>query len=1617
MKRALVAGVIGIVLGCAQYVNAAEMLDYCVTPPFIQETIKPNLLLMFDNSASVFDLAHVDKGSASRQPYYCYDQTFSNTTSYEGYFKQSAYYEYNMGTRQFVEIPAITNLTSYSCDYSDSAKKDLCVTHNGATPKVITSFRASGKYINWLTASKFDIQKKALTGGKYEAGALIAESRGCVGRGFVKEPLTTNYVEGGTNTGLGITLQVKGAPNVSNYSAPSQGGQTQFSVYFGNYNQGLCQAAVDAYANPTISNAALKKAVDDCLSSVTNTDTSSLATDQKVIFQQTIQECWQYAKSTSDPKTVGTDAVNSVTGKCGGKNGVYDKRNAGPASILPGDADQLCGLSYAGYCFKGLPADNWSVWDKMEYGSSDACIIAMHNKFCSELTVVPVTDPTDSPSITSDYSNLPAMIADLGIESQLGDALKLSNGDSVFYAKVASAAPSGLIQEFSDKIRIGGMKFNEYGSASEAGVVSPVPLTKVCSITTSQQCGWNMDCPSGETCVTAPDNKDGAHVFHYIGIGKCSVSTGTACATQANCPSGETCVADTVGTYTSGFIKKINDMKGATWTPFGEAFYNTIGYFAKDSTDTSGKKSKTSLRLNSGDYEDNRNPSEYHCQTNNVLLITDGVSTTDRHTDVKNLSDKNIAPNSSSETCSYFAGSTYLENLSWLAQNRNINTISKNTTATVAPTAKNQRIKTYVVFNGTSTGAAGDCDASVLLNKTATNGGTMMFSANSPDVFMDSLRNAFSAVAGGSASGTAASILSNSEGSGANILQAVFYPLKEFVHKISSTETIRTNATWIGEMQNLWYYVDPYIANSSVREDTVDDGTVTGVELDVKKDYVVQFVFNPDTNQTYAKLYKDSNGDGSGDTAIASGTDTRVDSTGVINADDVRSIWRAGKLLWSRNVTSSPRKLLTYMYGVTADGCAGSFSKSGLVDLVAFNWAENAVNSCILQKHLNASTQAEAENIIMYMNGVDGVTINGVTSRSRTVNIGGVSNVWKLGDIISSTPRVQSSNKLQNYHQDTPVGYADTTYANDTTGTGFANSASYKDRGMVYTGANDGMLHAFNMGKLNVQTSGDTKAILTGANLGREEWAFIPRHALSYLKYLADPNYAHQYLIDGPTKIVDASIGSTTLTGSGNYAADGCGAADTGDGVSGATIYNYWSCKRDASQTANTSWRTVLIGSMGTGGASADSTASCSASTECVKTPVNGVGFSSYYALDITDPNSPKFLWEFSDEQLGFSTTGAAVVRIAHELPTGERDTNGRWLVVIGNGPTGPIDTNTHQFKGKSFHDLRLFALDMRNGTLLKKITPETPISQAFVGSIAPGPQDINRTEKVSKSFYSDDVVYAGYTQCAASCDTAAPTWDGGVLRLVTKDVAAAVNKNSIYPKDWELTTLISGAGPVTSAVARLQDRKNKKLWLFFGTGRYFYKDDDKANQGKLVGVMEPCFAMTYPYGQSYLNTDIACKTTIDFSGGAFVNQTTLLTDPDFTNKKGWYINLEAQDTTNDYGAERVITDPVAMSNGAIFFTTFMPSTAVCNFGGNSYMWGVQYDTGGVASSNALQGKALVQVSTGSFEEVNLGAALTAEGGRKMGTPMVGKPPTDPPPIVSGAGNKALKRIIHVREK
>ncbi len=778
------------------------------------------------------------------------------------------------------------------------------------------------------------------------------------------------------------------------------------------------------------------------------------------------------------------------------------------------------------------------------------------------------------------------------------------------------------------------------------------------------------------------------------------------------------------------------------------------------------------------------------------------------------------------------------------------------------------------------------------------------FEADDGDALTAKLYGALNDMISRASSGTAASVLASSEGSGANLLQAVFYP-----RRILGT----TEIVWTGEVQDLWYYIDPFLQNSTIREDT-DNNKI----LHLTNDYVIQFYFDSSVNETKVKRYSDTNGDGAADNLI-----------NIVDLEEVKNLWAAGILLSQRNLSTSPRTIYTTTDGISF--LSGDFS---------------TINKSTLRTLLQASDDTEATKIINYIHGIDQTGYRDRTYETGTGFVGQM--VWRLGDIISSTPRLQSSVPLNTYHLSPPDGYLDATYSQ------FIQDNNYLNRGMAYVGANDGMYHAFKLGKLEQKWDSQgtyEKARLTDSDLGKEQWAFIPKNTLPYLKYMADPNYCHLYYIDIPAHITDASTGGN---------ADGTKTKD--------------------------SWKTILIGGMGIGGACRNTGDSC---TDCVKTPINGVGFSSYFALDVTNPNTPTLLWEFSHTALGFSTSGPVVIRV------GSSDKNGKWFVVFASGPTGPIDTTWHQFLGKSDQNLKLFVLDLKTGAILKTI--DTGIENAFAGSLFKASLDTDRGNNSSSGFYNDDVFYLGYTKK----DTATSTWTkGGVLRVITKE--------DPDPNQWSVSKVVDDIGPVTSAIAKLQDRKNNNLWLYFGTGRFFYKLgttlDDPDSQQAVYGIKEPCYS-------SSNNIDKSCSTTILKS--SLTNQTTTPAAALLTGSRGWFINLDA--SSSSYKAERVITDPLAVFSGITFFTTFSPSADVCALGGNTNIWATKYDTGYQGASSALQGKAIVQVSTGEIKELTLSSAFTEKEGRRSAA-ISGMPPKGQGLSVL-VNPKPLRRILHIQEK
>ncbi|MES2673266.1 MAG: PilC/PilY family type IV pilus protein [Pseudomonadota bacterium] len=102
-----------------------------------------------------------------------------------------------------------------------------------------------------------------------------------------------------------------------------------------------------------------------------------------------------------------------------------------------------------------------------------------------------------------------------------------------------------------------------------------------------------------------------------------------------------------------------------------------------------------------------------------------------------------------------------------------------------------------------------------------------------------------------------------------------------------------------------------------------------------------------------------------------------------------------------------------------------------------------------------------------------------------------------LGDVVNSTPALAGGDTQ--HYEELPASYGADSY--------LAYVETKKARTPVlYVGANDGMLHAFN------------------AKFGNEIFAYIPRGAYSKLAALSSPTYSHQFIVDGSVTVGDAFV-------------------------------------------------------------------------------------------------------------------------------------------------------------------------------------------------------------------------------------------------------------------------------------------------------------------------------------------------------------------------------------------------------------------------------------------------------------------------------------------------------------
>ncbi len=321
---------------------------------------------------------------------------------------------------------------------------------------------------------------------------------------------------------------------------------------------------------------------------------------------------------------------------------------------------------------------------------------------------------------------------------------------------------------------------------------------------------------------------------------------------------------------------------------------------------------------------------------------------------------------------------------------------------------------------------------------------------------------------------------------------------------------------WPGYLYNYWYYTNPNYTN--IREDTVHDYI-----LELNEDDALTFSFDQQTGLSVQRSVDTSDATALGD------PNSLVDNVGL---DSLTPVWEAGKMLWQApaNATTSPANA-----GRTI--CTPGSSSTGLVSFDTTNTTlttaassplgtASSFNSCLQ----GSSNTVTLENLINYVRGVDitgcrsrtvGLCSNGTPCNTSADCASGscTQNVWKLGDVVYSTPSVQAN---YNYCFN-GSSFTSTKCSTSSDCASLGNSATCQQKeSVVFVGANDGMLHAFETGVLSaaeLDSSNYQVEELTGiptSNMGSELWAFIPQNSLPYLRCLAvpPPSSCHLYYND-----------------------------------------------------------------------------------------------------------------------------------------------------------------------------------------------------------------------------------------------------------------------------------------------------------------------------------------------------------------------------------------------------------------------------------------------------------------------------------------------------------------------
>lgn len=379
------------------------------------------------------------------------------------------------------------------------------------------------------------------------------------------------------------------------------------------------------------------------------------------------------------------------------------------------------------------------------------------------------------------------------------------------------------------------------------------------------------------------------------------------------------------------------------------------------------------------------------------------------------------------------------------------------------------------------------------------------------------------------------------------------------------------------------------------------------------------------------------------------------------------------------------------------------------------------------------------------------------------------------------------------------------------------------------------------------------------------------------------------------------------------------------------------------------------------------------------------------FALDVTNPSafseanaSHIVLWEFTDQDdpdLGFTFAQPAIIKTNLVPET--------WAAVFGNGYNNTDTTDGASATSATGHAV-LYIVNLQTGALIRKIDTGVGTVATPNGLGTATPVDVNNN-------YTADYVYAGDLQ-------------GNVWKFDLTSSSAANWKVSLStgpvatPTYLPIFTARDGSGNAQPITERLEVGHHpiSGQLVYFGTGQYLATGDNLTTaQQSFYGIWDNGTEVgtVAGGGRSYLLRQ-TITSTVGVGGATYRtsssngNASTMYVAP--LNYKGWYLDLPAT-------GERQVTDPV-LNNSRIIFTTTIPSTAACSYGGTGFLTELDPVTGNEPSTPIFDtnGDHVINSSDMRVSAVATSAIASSPG-------IIDVPPT----AITGGGGSAGGSIQH----